>query len=660
MTDGVKLPVLALVFGPAACKPSILSRMEQPTSERGDGGRGTPPSVPLALPPASASEAAAAAAAAADCADVIAAASASAAAAAAAASSIVEPQIKRYRERPAVRRRHRFRHTRAYWTTFLVIGSYLWLRLRARFHADNWIEPRLRETHLRNARRIEGAICELQGLFIKVGQLISIMTNFLPEEFRRELEGLQDAVPPRAFCDIEQRLVEELHRSPAELFASFDEHPIASASIGQVHFAVTREGQKVAVKVQYPDIENIVRSDLRTLERIFGIVGWFVPYHGLDEVYREIRLLILAELDYRAEAENGRRIGANFEGRKDVRFPQVVSELSTSRVLTTHFEPGCKISDGVSLKRQGLDRTALARQVVEIYCQQIFTDGVYHADPHPGNLLVRAVQGAPPVLVFLDFGAVAEIPAKVRHGMIEVVQGAITRDTGRIVRAMRQMGFVARGADDRVFEKVVEYFHERFQQTISLDSLNLKDIKFDPEKSLESLADLRKMDISLRELSSSFHVPKEIIVLERTLLLLMGLCTELDPTLNPMTVIRPYVERFVLGEGDWSQLLVDTSKDLVMSVTALPGEIRKFMRTAHGGELQIRFKNLETSSQLMYRLGHQVIYAGVGIAGASLAVILEGRGDYDRASWGWWTARLAGALLVWSWWTSRNLLRRRS
>jgi ubiquinone biosynthesis protein len=568
----------------------------------------------------------------------------------------------RYRDRNVARPSRRFRNARAYWTTFRVIWSYLWLRFRSRFHADMWIEHRLRETHLHNARRIERAICELQGLFIKVGQLISIMTNFLPEEFRRELEGLQDSVPPRAFDDIESRLREELGRGPESLFASFDEAPIASASIGQVHRAVLHDGTHVAVKVQYPDIEQIVRSDLRTLQRIFGIVGWFVPYHGLDEIYREVRAIVLAELDYRAEADNGRRIGVNFEGRGDVRFPQVVAELSTSRVLTTHFETGCKISDIASLRRLGLDRTALARQVVEVYCQQIFSDGIYHADPHPGNLLVRREDGDSsdaPTIVFLDFGAVAEIPAKVRQGIVELLQGALTRDTGRIVRAMRQMGFVARGADDRVFEQVIEYFHERFQQTISLDSLNLKDIKFDPEKGLESLADLRKMDISLRELSRNFHVPKEIIVLERTLLLLMGLCTELDPTLNPMTVIRPYLERFVFGDGDWSHLLVETSKDMVMTVTALPGEIRKFMRAAHGGELQIRFKNLEMSSQLMYRLGHQIIYAGVGIAGASMAVILEGRGDFARADWGWWTARGAGVLLVWSWWTSRNLLRRR-
>jgi len=555
----------------------------------------------------------------------------------------------------------RTRSWRAYWVTFRVIGSYFVLRMRARFHDDAWVERALRETHLRNARRIERTICELQGLFIKVGQLISIMTNFLPEEFRRELEGVQDAVPPRPYCDIEARLLEELHQKPGELFAAFDEQPIASASIGQVHRAQLLDGTAVAVKVQYPHIEDVVRRDLNTLRRIFWIIGWFVPYQGLGELYREIRAIILVELDYRAEASSAERIAANFAGRTDAAFPIVVHELSTARVLVTHFEDGCKLTDRTLVKRLGIDRGQLARQVVEIYCQQIFTDGLYHADPHPGNLLVRSgAEGQPPTIVFLDFGAVAEIPGNVRQGMVELLQGALTRDTRRIVNAMKQMGFVARGANEHTFEQVIEYFHEKFQENISLDSLNLKDIKFDPQKGLESVADLRKMDISLRELSVSFHIPKEIIVLERTLLLLMGLCTELDPTLNPMTVIRPYLERFVLGdEGDWSQLLVETSKDLVMTVTALPAELRKFMRSAHSGELQLKFKNIAAPAQLMYRLGHQFIYAAVGISGAAIAVILEGRGEDDRAVWGWWTARAAGGLLVWSWWTARSLLRKR-
>jgi predicted unusual protein kinase regulating ubiquinone biosynthesis (AarF/ABC1/UbiB family) len=247
-----------------------------------------------------------------------------------------------------------------------------------------------------------------------------------------------------------------------------------------------------------------------------------------------------------------------------------------------------------------------------------------------------------------------------RQGIAELIQGALSRDTNRIVRAMKQMGFIARGADERLFDRVIDFFHQRFQEQISLDTLNLKDIKFDPQKGLENLADLRRMDISLREVGESFHVPKEWILLERTLLLLMGLCTALDPHMNPMTVIRPYLERFVLGdEGDWSRFAVETAKDLATGLTALPGDLRKFLSTARAGELTVGFSNLERSTRMMYRLGHQVILAALGIAGAAIAVVLEGRGDLERATWSWWVAKAAGALLVWSIWTTRSLIRRR-
>jgi len=585
-----------------------------------------------------------------------------------AAGGAVTPTAVRGREptgspesRPPRRAR---RFLKAYWTTFRVIASYLWVRLWARWKRDGWLDRRLHEAHLVNAKRIERTICELQGLFIKVGQLISIMTNFLPEEFRKQLEGLQDHVPPRPYPDIAARVREELGGDPDTVFAHFDHQPIASASIGQVHKARLHSGEEVAVKVQYPDIDEIVRGDLRTMKRIFDIVQWFVPYQGLDDVYSEIRAIVLAELDFVVEADSAERIAANFGDRTDVAFPKVVRALSTSRVLTTRFEPGVKISDAGGVRAMGLERRALARHVVELYCQQIFTDGVYHADPHPGNLLVRPLEGGESgaaQIVFLDFGAVATISPEFRQGIIELIQGGLTRDTPRIIRAMRQMGFVARGADDRVFEKVVEYFHDRLSESISLDALNLKDLKIDPEKtlekSLESLADLKKMDISLRELSESFHVPKEAIVLERTLLLLVGLCTELDPALNPMMVIKPYLERFVLGDRDWSGVLFDSSRELVMSVASLPGELRRFLRASHAGDLRLRIANLEPSTTLLYRLGHQAIFVAVGVTGAAFALVLEGRGDLDRAAWGWWTARIAGGLLAWSWWTSRNLLK---
>lgn len=553
-----------------------------------------------------------------------------------------------------------WRFLRAYWTTFVVISSYLSLRFQARFRSEESIARILRAKNLRNARRIERTIRRLQGLFIKVGQLISIMTNFLPAEFLKELEGLQDNVPPRSFSDIEARICEEFDgRGPGELYKSFDERPIASASVGQVHRAQLHDGTQVAVKVQYPGIEQIVHSDLKTMRRIFRIVGYFVHYEGLKDVYREIKLMILEELDFKLEALNGTLVSANFVDRDDICFPTVVEELSTSRVLTTHFERGVKIGDLRALDRLKVDRSELARMVVETYCKQIFTDGVYHADPHPGNLLVRYDRQRGLNLVFLDFGAVARISPEMRRGIADLVTGALSNDSPRIVRALRSMGFVAKGGDDALFERVVEYFHAYFQEQISLDSLNLKDIKFDPQKSLENLADLRKMDISFKELTANFHVPKEWILLERTLLLLMGLCTALDPKMNPMLVIRPYLERFVLGDdGDWSTLVVDTTKDVALSVAALPGDIRKFLKSARAGDISVRFQNLDRSSELMYRLGHQGLAVSLGIAGAAIAVVLEGRGELVRAEYAWWVAKGAGVVFLWSLWQAHALRRK--
>ncbi len=546
----------------------------------------------------------------------------------------------------------RWRFLQAYFVTFLVIASYLSVRFQAKFRSADYIERLMRKKNRRNARRIERTIRKLQGLFIKVGQLISIMTNFLPKEFLQELEGLQDNVPPRAFCDIDQRIREEFAGlGPGDLFLEFDETPIASASVGQVHRARLHDGTLVAVKVQYPGIEELVERDLKTLKTIFRIVGRFVHYEGLVDVYTEIKLMILDELDFDMEADNCNAIKANFRGREDICFPTVVPSLSTPRVLTTHFENGVKIGDLKALDELSVDRGELARMVVEAYCQQIFSDGIYHADPHPGNLLVRSDAEHGLRVVFLDFGAVARISPEMRKGIADLISAALTNDSQRIVSAMRSMGFIARGGDEATFERVVEYFHSYFQEQISLDTLNLKDIKFDPQKSLENLADLRKMDISFRELTSNFHVPKEWILLERTLLLLMGLCTALDPEMNPMLVVRPYLERFVLGDdGDWSTFVVDTTKDVALTVAALPGDMRKFIKTARNGEMSMRVQNLDRAADLIYRLGHQAIAASIGISSSGYALLLEGRGQWDRAELAWWVARGAGGVLLWSLW----------
>jgi ubiquinone biosynthesis protein len=532
----------------------------------------------------------------------------------------------------------------AYFVTAQVVVSYVTLAASRRFRRADSFARITREKHQLNARRIEAAIIKLRGLFIKVGQLISIMANFLPDAFREDLQRLQDQVPPRPYKDIEARLRHELGgRAPSDVFAEFSPEPVASASIGQVHRARLRTGEDVAVKVQYPDIEEIVRTDLKALRRIFGLLRWFMPDYGFDTIYAEIREMVLAELDYRSEAVSIERISGNFRARAatpgkhpvlDVRFPRVMAEYSTARVLTTEWMEGVKVADLERLATLQVDRCATARLCVEAYCQQIFIDGLYHADPHPGNLLVRPADapGGGAAVVFLDFGATATVSEAMRHGMMSFLQGAMTRDSTRIVAAMKEMGFISRRADPEVFDRVVEYFHDKMRAQMSVQGFSLKDLTFDSEKSLTSLLYLRELNVSLADLKDAFHIPKEWILLERTLLLLLGVCTTLDPEMKPTEVIQPYLERFLLGERkQWSEIVLEASREMALSALSLPAELQRFTERAMHGDLELRVRNLDENARVLYSVGQQLLWGMLGAVSAVLAVVFDGRGEVGAA-----------------------------
>jgi predicted unusual protein kinase regulating ubiquinone biosynthesis (AarF/ABC1/UbiB family) len=509
----------------------------------------------------------------------------------------------------------RWRFVRAYSTTFAVIASYLWLRTRARLFGRSWRDANLGVTHRNNARRVYATILQLQGLFIKVGQLLSIMANFLPHEFRAELEALQDQVPPRPYAEIAERLESELGDRMAQ-FASLDREPIASASLGQVHIAQLVDGRRVCVKVQHRDIDRIVRLDLKTIRRIMQIIQFFVPVQGLDAYYHQIRELLTQELDFGLEADNIERIAKNFTGDPTVVFPRPIREVCTRRVLTTTFVEGVKISDVAKLDALGVDKKDVARRIVRLYCQMIFVDGVYHADPHPGNVLAQAGGG----IVLLDFGAVAELSPQMREGIPEFLEGVLRRDTDRLVKSMRKMGFISRTTDAGVSERIIEYFHRRFQEEVRLDSLNLKDIKIDPQRGLENLLDLRRMNIGLRELSGAFTVPKDVVLLERTMLLLYGCCSLLDPELNPVAIIQPYLQDFVLGSRDFAQIAIEAVRDMAMSAMTLPEDMRRYLTRANRGELEVRVRGLQEGGRAVYAVGRQIIYTAIGLFAGSEAL----------------------------------------
>ena len=528
-------------------------------------------------------------------------------------------------------RRPRFRLVKAYRVTFRVLASYLALRLRRPFLGPDGYRQRLIERHRVNARRVERAILELDGLFIKVGQLISILANFLPEEFRRELEGLQDSIPARPVEEIVERIEREFGRGPESLFAFWNPQPMASASLAQVHEARLHDGRRVAVKVQHADIDEIAQLDLTAIRRILAIAQFFTRLRGLESYHTEISAMIREELDFRKEAEHIATIGSRFVNDPMVGFPVVVPELSTEKVLTTQLVEATKVTDLLELERRGIDRPALAQRILTAYCQMIFVDGVYHADPHPGNILVRD-DGS---IVFVDFGAVGELSRDMKEGIPQFLEGVIKRDASRIGGALRRMGFVARVADDGrappeedVAERVIGYFQRRFLEQVSLESFSLKDVQVDIRAKTEMLADFRKLDISFRELTQTFQVPRDWVLLERTVLLLLGLCTTLDPAMAPMRTIQPYLQEFVLGEDqDWVSLVRSAVKDMALSVLTLPEGVNRLVARANRGEVEVRVQGLRESADLVYAAAQQLVF-GVLAAGAGvIAYLARVRGD---------------------------------
>jgi predicted unusual protein kinase regulating ubiquinone biosynthesis (AarF/ABC1/UbiB family) len=372
-------------------------------------------------------------------------------------------------------------------------------------------------------------------------------------------------------------------------------------------------------------------------------------------MHAQVRAMIEEELDFAREARNLETVAGAFAGDPAVSFPTVVPELSTRRVLTTTFVEGIKVSRLAELDRAGLDRQRVAESILTAYCRMIFEHGTYHADPHPGNLFVLP-GGA---IAFVDFGAVGRLSQEMREGIPEFLSGVLAHDTTRILAALRRMGFVARDGDERAAERVVAYFQRRFLEEITRDSWHLDEIHIDAGLKLETLADLRRLDVSLRDLMEIFEVPRDWVLLERTLLLLVGLCTHLAPAMNPLTIIRPHLERLMLGrDRTWAQVAAAAVKDLAVAAVALPGELRRLLARAERGDLEIRLTGLRAGAERLYAAAHQLLYGLFATTAALVAYLAHASADATLARLAGGVATLALVLLLGSIWRTARHRRR--
>jgi ubiquinone biosynthesis protein len=271
---------------------------------------------------------------------------------------------------------------------------------------------------------------ELGPTYVKIGQIVSSQASMLPVDVATELSKLQDAVPPFPSDQVSGILIEELGAPPEELYASFEPEPFAAASTAQVHRATLHDGTPVAVKVQRPDIQTKIRADLGILQsaaRVASARSETIRSLDVAGMLEQFSSGVLEELDYRGEAYNALRLAANMEGLPGVHVPHIYVDLSTSKVITQEFVVGVKVSDVDAMERAGLDREVIARNALRALIKQLPVDGFFHADPHPGNLLINLDTG---VLTFIDLGMMGELDLqkRLRLGQLMIVaqQGSVT------------------------------------------------------------------------------------------------------------------------------------------------------------------------------------------------------------------------------------------
>jgi ubiquinone biosynthesis protein len=514
-----------------------------------------------------------------------------------------------------------YRLRKAYWTTAVVAWSYIRLRLLRKILGNTWYNKRILNLHIKNAERVKSAILELNGLFIKLGQILSILASFLPEAFQKPLEALQDQVPPRPFATIRARILREFGKPIEELFAHFDETALAAASIGQAHRARLHDGTEVVVKVQHADIEVVAEVDLEIIKRLTRIGAWFFDIKGLDYLYTQVRKMIEEELDFTREAKSMEQIRANIAAEKGITIPVVHRAFSTPKVLTTTWHKGVKIANLAQLDDWHINRRDLATCLLRAYCRMLFKDGFYHADPHPGNIIVQE-DG---LVVLLDFGATSTLDKALREGIPQLIEAAVRNDTAAIVDALNKMGFIANSRDaEKMAEKMLDAVRNFLKNEVQFDGLNLRNIKIDPfNNSLLSLV----QEIGLTGIAGTVQVPKDYVLLSRMITLLLGLCNTLDPTLNPLDVVRPYAQEYVTKNEGMFPFVTGLMRRTLTTALGLPDELHQVLQRVKKGELDVNNPDVKVAARLLYAVGQQLVFTLLLIATAGFAYLFHKNGD---------------------------------
>lgn len=475
------------------------------------------------------------------------------------------------------------------------------------------------------AARFRTLALELGGLMIKVGQFLSSRLDVLPAEVTAELAALQDAVPPVPFEQVAATIASELGVAADDAFDWLDPEPLAAASLGQAHRARLR-GQDASetgfvdavVKVQRPGIDEIVQTDLQALRKIAGwltrvrIVADRVDAPALVESFAATSL---EELDYLHEARSAARFSLAFAQDASVRVPEIAWELSRRRVLVLEDVTGMKLDDAAGLAAAGIDAGEVARRLARTMFQQLFRDGFFHADPHPGNLFVIPDQAAPEgfQIAFIDFGMMGEVAPTLRSGLRHLVIAVATRDSAGLLAAADEVGVLLPGADRPALARALQTLFDRFG---GMALTQLQDVD---QRELERFAS----EFSDVMRTMPFQLPEDLLLLIRAVSLTSGVCSALDPDFNVWQEVEPFAADLAGEQGATGVRSVVTGvADAISTGVRLPGRIDAMLTTLEGGALRVDVSTVERRLDRLEGIGQRilaaVLFAALLIAGALL------------------------------------------
>ena len=463
----------------------------------------------------------------------------------------------------------------------------------------------------RNGRIAVERFISLGPTFIKLGQVLSARPDLLPKEYVRSFELLQDSVPPAPFSEIENILKEDIGDIDS-VFQNFNREAISGASLGQVYIAEYR-GKKVAVKVNRPDAEFIIKRDIIILDRILkfarGRIENFL-YLSISSVLKDFRRRVFEELDYRKESSNARRIEKNIEGREKIIIPHIYDEISTSRVLVMEYLPGIKITDRKTLLEKGIDVSRLAYDLDTAFIRMLLRDDIFHADPHPGNISVLD-DGT---IVLYDFGMVGDLDSNTRYYLLSLYDAMTRSDIDQMIDALIGVRALSPAANRGVIRRSIEI-------------------------AMEGMTGKRAEDSEIRELLEiangvvfefPFRLPTSLVLYMRMSSLLEGICLNLDPDFKFVKALRKLFYDEGLFKELYTRQLDMFAQEAVRSIEAGVAILPLLKRKLESEQEEKPVKGRKIEGTLaggflflggIYEIGHLFI-PGVIIGVAGLIIML--------------------------------------